>query len=167
MPGYRCATCGQYHDGPTLGFGFEAPVLYYQIPENERAGRTELSTDACVVDGKSFFVLGNIELPIIGTAEKFVWSAWVSLSEKNFKRTLQLWEQTGRESEPPYFGWLSSSVPTYPETVNLKTSVHTRPVGVRPLVELESTGHPLAREQRDGITWQRVHEINAALEHSA
>ncbi|MGW1264432.1 DUF2199 domain-containing protein [Streptomyces drozdowiczii] len=33
-------------------------------------------------------------------------------------------------------------------TLNLKTRVHTRPVGDRPFVELEPTDHPLAIEQR-------------------
>jgi hypothetical protein len=41
----------------------------------------------------------------------------------------------------------------------LKTNVHTREVGVRPLVELEPTDHPLAVEQRDGIAMARVQEI--------
>ncbi|HYE21044.1 MAG TPA: DUF2199 domain-containing protein [Tepidisphaeraceae bacterium] len=165
MSGYRCATCGEHHDGPTLAFGLGAPDLYDQIPENERPTRAELTSDACVIDGEHCFVLGNIELPISGTDEKFVWSVWVSLSQLNFARATLLWEQPGRESESPYFGWLSSSIPTYPSTINLKTHVHTRPVGVRPLVELEPTDHPLAREQRDGITWERVHQITAAIEH--
>ena len=64
-----------------------------------------------------------------------------------------------------YFGWLSSILPTYPSTLHLKTHVHTRPIGIRPLIELEPTDHPLAREQRMGITWERVLEINRAALH--
>jgi Uncharacterized protein conserved in bacteria (DUF2199)/Protein of unknown function (DUF2500) len=59
----------------------------------------------------------------------------------NFERTAKLWKKKGRESEPPYFGWLSTSITGYPETVGLKTNVHTRPVGERPYVELEPTDH--------------------------
>ena len=71
----------------------------------------------------------------------------------------ELWESFGRENEPPYFGWLSTALPCYPDTLNLKTHVHTRPVGLRPLVELEPTEHPLAVEQQNGITMVRVKEI--------
>lgn len=52
-----------------------------------------------------------------------------------------------------------------PSTINLKTNVHTRPIGERPLVELEPTEHPLAVEQRTGITRDRVREIAEALLH--
>jgi hypothetical protein len=65
----------------------------------------------------------------------------------------------GREQElEPMFGWLSTSIPCYPETINLKTMVHTRSVGVRPYIELEPTEHqhPLAIEQREGIAIERV-----------
>ena len=58
-----------------------------------------------------------------------------------------------------------SSVPCYPETLQLKTMVRTHRVGLRPLVELELTDHPLAVEQRVGITWRRVQEIAEAVLH--
>lgn len=50
-------------------------------------------------------------------------------------------------------------------TLNLKTHVHTRPVGERPCVELEPTDHPLAVEQRTGITLDRVLKIATAVLH--
>ena len=111
------------------------------------------------------FVVGNRELPIIGSAEQFSWDLWVSLSARNFARACELWDREGRESDPPCFGWLSSSVPGYPETLSLKTMVHTRAVGVRPRIELEPTDHPLTVEQREGITWERVREIAEIVLH--
>ena len=72
----------------------------------------------------------------------------------------------GRENEAPYFGWLSTELPLYgTSTITLKTNVHTRPVGLRPNIELEPTGHPLAAEQRNGITRERVREIAEQLLH--
>ncbi len=90
---------------------------------------------------------------------------WVSLSEKNFDRMCELWETEGREKEPPYFGWLSTALPCYTNTMNLKTHVHTQPVGERPLVELEPTNHPLSIEQQKGITMARVQEIAQCVLH--
>ena len=94
-----------------------------------------------------------------------MWLAWVSLSQKNFSRACELWDKAGRENEPPYFGWLSSALPYEPPTLNLKVNLHTRPVGERPFVELEPTGHPLAVEQREGISPAKVQQIAERLIH--
>jgi hypothetical protein len=91
----------------------------------------------------------------------------VSLSRDNFARALSLRTTAGRERAQPYFGWLSTELPLYqPTTLSLKTHVRTRPVGQRPLIELEPTGHPLAVEQRTGITLERVQEIAETLLHA-
>jgi hypothetical protein len=117
-----------------------------------------------VIKRKMFFVRGLIEIPVIDTGEVFAWGVWVSLSEKNFIRASQLWNVSGRETEPPYFGWLSTELPIYSSTtIELKTKLHTRPVGERPTVELEPTAHPLAVEQRIGITRARVQQIAETL----
>lgn len=89
-----------------------------------------------------------------------------SLSGANFERVHSLWTTPGREQEPPYFGWLSTELALYdPTTLQLKTHVHTQPVGQRPLIELEPTDHPLAVEQRTGITLARVQEFAETLLH--
>ena len=56
-------------------------------------------------------------------------------------------------------GHLANGLPLYPETRGLAVHLHTRPVGMRPLVELSPDEHPLALEQHGGITLLRVHEI--------
>jgi hypothetical protein len=61
------------------------------------------------------------------------------------------------------FGWLSTDLPCYPDTVNLKTMVHPRPDEIRPIIELEPTDHSLAVESRDGVTIERVREIAIQL----
>ncbi len=165
MTGFTCATCGEFHDQVPMCFGPSAPAPWFSIPASERDARAELSSDQCVIDGKHYFVLGRILLPVIDGPEPFVWLAWVSLSQANFDRTSDLWNTAGREAEPPYFGWLQSSLPYQPSTLNLKTRVHTMPVGQRPEIELEPTDHPLALEQRNGITMARVQQIVEAALH--
>lgn len=162
---YVCSRCGEVHETP-LSFAFEAPVYWYGIPEDERARRVVLDEELCVIDTKYFFIKGRICLPIQGQPDPFVWLVWVSLSEASFRRAVAAWERPGRESEPPYFGWLSSEIPGYPSTVKLKTNVHTRPLGERPTIELEPTDHPLAVEQRDGISLDRVREIAERALHA-
>lgn len=50
-------------------------------------------------------------------------------------------------------------------TLGVKTHVHTEPVGTRPHIVLEPTEHPLAVEQRTGITVERVQRIAEAILH--
>lgn len=163
---YQCHRCGEYHEGPPLSYGTTAPELWNTIPEKERGRRILLSADQCEIDHQFFFIVGNIEIPILDSNEVFAWSVWVSLSETNYQRTTKLWKKEGREKEPPYFGWLSTQLPVYPDTLNLKTLVHTRPVRQRPFVELEPTDHPLALEQRNGISKARVQEIAEIILHT-
>lgn len=105
-----------------------------------------------------------IDIPVTGSDDVFSWGVWISLSRENFSHAADLWDTPGRESANPYFGWLTTELPLYsPSTINLKTHVHTRPVGERPYIELEPTDHPLAIEQRTGITLERVREIAEAV----
>ncbi len=152
---HSCACCSEPHDGPPLSYGAPAPVGWK--PRYARRRDSELTSDQCVIKGREFYVHGLIEIPVPELGETFSWGVWVSLSEPNFARMHELWEEPAREQEPPCFGWLVTELPVYPEsTLLLKTQVHTRAVGLRPLIELEPTDHPLAVEQREGITEARV-----------
>ncbi|MFE4826186.1 DUF2199 domain-containing protein [Streptomyces sp. NPDC056672] len=149
-----------------MGYSTTAPYVW--DPSFADASDCLLSSDQCVIKAQHYFVKGLIEIPVIGGNDVFSWGVWVSLSRENFARAADLWDISGRESEEPYFGWLTTELPIYsPSTINLKTHVHTRPVGERPLVELEPTEHPLAVEQRTGITLERVREIAEAVGHLA
>ena len=165
--GYICHTCGKHHDEAPMCYGAAAPAAWHGIPEHEREQRGVLSSDQCMIDEKYFFVLGRILIPVTGSDEPFVWLAWVSLSEQNFSRMSALWESEGRETEPPCFGWLQSALPGYASsTLNLKTQVHTMPLGERPLIVVEATDHPLSLEQQFGISRARIQEIAETVLHA-
>jgi hypothetical protein len=163
--GFQCLRCGVYHDDLPMAYGTDAPYWYDEVAPEERDARTQLTSDQCIIDGEHFFVRGVLEIPVLDGDEVFTWGVWVSLSEKNFDRMHEVWNNPGREEEPPYFGWLSTEVPGYPSTINLKILVHTRQLGQRPAIELEQTDHPLAVEQHEGITMARVREIADELLH--
>src|SRR5687767_6578998 len=165
MEQYTCASCGEVHQGLPLAYSTPAPDYRFSIPEDERERRTVLGEEQCEVDDQFFFVRGQIQIPVHGSPDPFEWGVWVSLSRASYERMIELWDQPGRESEAPFFGWLQTRLPYQPSTLNLKTMVHTQPVGLRPLVELEPTDHPLAVEQRDGITLARVQQIAERMLH--
>ncbi|MEK3983552.1 DUF2199 domain-containing protein [Paenibacillus sp. FSL K6-3166] len=159
----KCPHCNNELNELPLCYGVEAPQYFYTVPEEKR---TELTDDFCVIDEQHFFIRGHIEIPIIDSHEKFIWSVWASLSAENFLKSNELLLVEGREEEEPYFGWLSTELSIYPlTTLSLKTRVHTQEVGAVPLMELEQTDHPLAIEQREGISIERVKEIAHLINH--
>ena len=140
------------------------PAPAYWDAENP-AGESFLDEELCYIDDpehgeQHFFIRGNIEIPVHGSAgEPLVFTVWCSLRPDSFRTVVEHWGNENRAEDPPFFGWLSSSLPGYPETLRLKTNVHTREPGVRPWIELEPTDHPLAVEQRDGVPAHRLAEI--------
>jgi len=97
MPDFQftCATCGEVHTGiPTFGFKF--PIQYLQVPEAERETRISLGSDDCVIDEKGFFVRGLIEIPVHGYDDAFIWGAWVSLSEANYLKFVEYFDEDKR-----------------------------------------------------------------------
>lgn len=160
---WTCACCGKQFNTLPLDFACTAPDQWFAIPEAERDGRGRLDSDVCVIDGNDIFVRGCLEIPVIGRNDKFIWGVWVSVSKQSFERILETWAAPVIGHERPLFGWLCNNMPIYPPTLGLKTHLHLRSGGTRPSIELEPTEHPLALEQRQGISLQRVEEIAAAL----
>ena len=153
---YRCSKCGEVHEGlPDLGFDYPDP--YLEIPEDERPARATYSPDRCTVrddDGLHYFLRGVIFIPVIGQTEPFGIGAWVSQSEENFERYAKGVPMS------PTFGWLVNRIAHYqPTTFLLKTRAHFAEGGLRPTIELEPTDHPLAVDQRSGISLERAWEL--------
>ena len=158
---YRCSTCGEVHDD-LPGMGLDYPDYYFSVPEEERDTRIELTSDTCIIDCEDFFIRGVIELPVHDYSQVFMLGVWVSQKEENFYTYLQNFDS---DKIGPFFGWLSNSIAYYSEdTLSLQTMAHFRSDGLRPWIELDSTDHPLAIDQRDGISlakaWEIVHFYN-------
>ena len=160
---WTCSCCGRQLGTLPLDFGCSAPDHWLALGEEERRQTGRLDSDVCRI-GDDLFVRGCLEIPIRDYHDSFVYGAWVSVSLESMDRIVALWDaETIAEDEPPRFGWLCNNLKLYPPTLGLKTHLHIRRRGLRPSLELEPTDHPLAVEQRDGITLARVQKIAAAL----
>lgn len=113
---FTCSRCDQVHEGMP-GFGAVFPAYYVAIPEGERAARSLLTAETCIIDRQSFFVRGCIEIPVHGAEEPLIWGVWVSLSEKNFRRL-----QREPDCRGPFFGWLSTFISIYPSTLEFENA---------------------------------------------
>ena len=162
--GYTCTTCGVWHDTRATCFISPVPNCIAALSDDETAARVDRSSDQCIFDGEHYFILGNLDVPVHGPDERIRWTVWTTLSAANFERANELWQTPGRESEPAYSCWLSNHIPGYPDTLSIRALVRTQPVGIRPQIEVVEDGHPLGRDQRDGIAPVRADElIHAAL----
>jgi hypothetical protein len=155
---FRCKCCAKTREG-IPAYHADRPAQYWDVPENRLESDVFLTSDSCVIADQFFFIHGCIEIPVIGAEQPFVWGVWVSLKEENFFTWQDHYVRSKRSHIGPFFGWLSTVLPVYPNTLLLKTSVHLRDDGVRPMIVLERTEHPLTIEQSDGITLDRVMQI--------
>jgi hypothetical protein len=153
---FRCTVCGQDHDDlPDIGA--DKPDPWFAVPAGERRRRIKLTSDTCVIDGKDFFIRGVLEISIHDYPRRFGFGVWVSQKRENFFTYL---ENSDSAAIGPFFGWLCTRIAYYPEdTRMLKTMAHFREGGLRPTIEVEPTAHPLAVDQRNGITLAKAWEI--------
>lgn len=127
---------------------------------------TVLTEDFCVLEGTHYFVRCVLLPPIRGAeAARFGYGVWSTVSPTNFQICLDHFEAGERSHLEPWFGWFSSHLKGYPDPLNLKCRLHPQDGRNRPLVELEPTDHPLAVEQREGITFDRLLELYALNGH--
>lgn len=112
-----------------------------------------------MIADRFFFIRGLLPIPILCTEDHFTWGVWVSLSEPNFFLWQENYEAPQRSHIGPFFGWLCTRLPIYPDTMHLKTMVHLQDNGIRPRIELEQSEHLLAKDQHEGIAVQRALEL--------
>jgi hypothetical protein len=161
---FACDVCNKQHD-ISLNLGFSMPDFVNKLLPWEREKRCQSSPDWAIVDERFFYVRGCIELKVQGTDSVFSLGVWTTLGEDEFDRTMQMWDNPERLSEPPYNGALANTLPLYPETRNLTTLVHTRAPGDRPAISIVDETHQLYEQQQHGIPFDQVVELTKLILH--
>lgn len=160
-----CACCGQSHDTLPMAYGPHPPDNWFAIPEAERDLLSFLTDDVCVIYDAEYYIRGCLEIPVTGSTQHFEWGVWVSVSRDSLIHMLDRWTAEIAEDEPPRFGWLTTWIKGYPEPHEIRCHVVLRSGALRPLIQLEPTDYPLAVEQHQGITLDRVKDIAATMLH--
>jgi len=136
------------------------------IPEKNRDELVKLGKDECVIEEKYYYLRGCIEIPVHGFQEPFIWGTWVELQEHDFMEYTSLKKGFDRTQKGPYYTRLSAHFRAYSENCeHLNLRLYPRNLGTRPLLELEPTEHPMAVEQRNGISTARLAEIYETMVH--
>lgn len=147
-------------------YSFGSPWAASQIATEQLGERFKVVNEFAVID-KQPFVQGNIPIPVVGRDTPFYWCVWASFSCQDFARAAYIRSipDEYRRPEPDYSGMLATKIGIYPNTLGLNLRIQTRPFGQKHFFGLSSADHPLAIEQRDGISLERLREISELLEH--
>lgn len=166
---WRCGTCDQLHKGMFALAPFAPdPWRGAQTYEPNSAIRLDgdfLSEDFCVIDSKNFLIRATLEIPVHGTDETFSFGAWSTLSLPNFKKYLAGFDTGEYPDIGPWPGWLCNQLEQYLGNDPIAVWVEPQPNHQRPRLFVQDDIHPLAIDQDNGISPERVLEIYGYYNH--
>jgi hypothetical protein len=160
MEQWECSTCGEFHQDLLMDIAFQKPQQYLEIPKEERADRVwidaEVNADLCVIDEAIFLIRSFLPIKV-EDGGIFRFGVWAKIERGDF---IEYHGTAWNLETPPIFkGEIASKIPGYSYTQLLETDVQLIGYNDRPLLTLHSSVHPLAIEQKNGITLSRVHDI--------
>lgn len=167
---WSCRACEDAHEG-LFDLACARPDCWSEgeayAPNSAVATSTHfLSEDLCVLNDAHYFVRCVLPVPLIGApGHSFAFGVWTTLSKNNFALYVDAFDTGSQSGLGPWFGWLSNRLRGYPDTLNLKCQVHPREGRIRPWLQLEATDHPLAVEQANGISLERLLDIYSIYGH--
>lgn len=86
-------------------------------------------------------------------------NVWTTICAANFEKRVECWNDETRIENDPYFGWLQTYVPTYGNTINIKTTAVEQVPGLIPEIKVIEEGHKLKADQENGITYKQATAI--------
>jgi hypothetical protein len=141
-----------------MDVGFQLPDVVWSLSESERAARTNYSADLCVLDGTRHFLRGVVYLPVLGLRDRFGLGLWAEVTNDVFDRYLDIYD-IDASNEPDADGVLANAPASHESLLGHGVTIHFGLKTQRPTFALKPSNHLLCREQREGITDARLHEL--------
>nr|WP_255263750.1 DUF2199 domain-containing protein [Pseudomonas aegrilactucae] len=161
-----CSQCSVDHPLEALELAYRRPDAAAQLTPAEREHSVQGSNDWCVIDGQRFFLRGVLPLALLEANDEYCIGAWVEVDPEAFERVCELWDEDGRD-QAPFAARLANRIHGQADTLGLEARLQLSAPGQRPRIYLPADSHPLAVEQRDGITLHRAHEYSAQISQPA
>jgi hypothetical protein len=171
MEKVRCATCGEEQELLAMEPSYRWPDAYYEVPKKQRKYLTNFSKD----DGRirnaedterRHFLRVLLSVPICGEEIDVAWGVWVEVSGADWERAYDLWDDPEQSAVPPFPARLANALRGYDGTLGLPGRVRLVSPTTAPLFQLDAdVDHPLAREQRTGVSRERAVEWLSAHHH--
>jgi hypothetical protein len=163
--GFVCSVCGEHHAGRLLDIRVSLPDVIHALSEEERERRTWLADDFAVLDDDLFFVRGLLELPIPTLESRFAYGVWIQVAQRDFTFLMEHWDDPAQLRFAPTDGTLANELGPYVATAGLPARLQPISPDLLPLVEVLAADHPLALDQRRGISESRSDELAARVLH--
>jgi Uncharacterized protein conserved in bacteria (DUF2199) len=142
--------------------GAEVLLYFYGIPAEQRQP-VLAEKRHCIVDQMHFFVRGCLEIPVHGEAESFSWeSGFRSAKMPSMNSSRVSTRRSARTSDRFLAGCQPSCRSIRAWRISRRACISATTGFAR---TSNSSHHPLAVEQRNGISVDRVAEIYACYEH--
>ncbi|MBN9160582.1 MAG: hypothetical protein BGO98_02565 [Myxococcales bacterium 68-20] len=154
----ECTECGRELAAHELDVGFSLPDEVWELAPSDRSRRADSTPDVCVLDGTRFFIRAVAVLPVEASQESFCWGLWVEVSGEEFERCRQS-SDLDAPGKPSGRGIIANSPQSYPPLTGHPVAIEHRGAHERPWLHLEASDHPMSREQREGVSYSRVHEL--------
>lgn len=158
-----CQQCGEIHALESLELTFFRPDAVIELSGDERSRDVRESNDLCVMRNDRHFVRATLPLPVHGDDNPYRLGVWVETSEATFRRIRELWLDDNQAHEPPFDVTLANSIPTVPETRGLTALLRLTGPKTRPEVFIAASTHPMADQQRGGISRHRAFEYTTSV----
>ncbi|GGE46223.1 DUF2199 domain-containing protein [Actibacterium pelagium] len=127
-------------------------------------GDDRLTADLCQV-GQSFFIRGEVRLPLLGTKEALVYTPWISVSLDNFKSYLNSKQSGDFSSFSSANGWMMNYLQGWDMTSWLPATLNFIAEASRPVIDVHPHHHPISMAQRNGVNFDQVLDLYAAAGH--
>lgn len=166
---WRCGSCDDAHQGLFALASF-APDPWPSAESYEPNGAIRfegnfLSEDFCILDGKYFMVRACLEIPVLGTDEALSFGVWSTLSRENFDKYLAGFDDGEYPDTGPWSGWLCNRIEHYVGNDPFAIWLVPQPGRQRPQLYVQDNNLPLAIDQDNGITAERVLDIYSHYGH--
>jgi hypothetical protein len=171
MDRVHCSKCGKEHDLSDVELSCDKPAAYFEIPEDERARRVDISEAATVIDDGTphtrFFLRGVIVIPVRGEVDPdgFGWGVWVEVAETDFERVMETWNDVTGVSEAPVSGRLANELRPFPGSLGLVVRMRQQAPDIAPEIDILARDHALGAKQRDGALPEDILDWLSPLLH--
>jgi len=159
----KCSCCGKRLSQHTTDIAFELPDVVWELPKDQKKRRAKFDSDFCRLDDKRYFLRGIALIPFQSRDDAFAWGLWAEVSKDDFFHSASICGKDGT-GEAPIAGKLANTPDGYEGLEGHAVTISFRSASERPTFHLLPSKHKMYREQRKGISDQRLHEILQLLE---
>ncbi len=159
MKSFVCPQCGKRHAGLPTDFGFQEPDEVFSLSYIPKYLKVRKNADFCTLDESRFFLRGCLQLPFTDRQGEFSWGVWVEVSHDHHDvYASQVLNNNFKQYRLD--GRIANTIPAYRSTLNVPLHVLLEDGGKCPTLWLPPRSrHTLAREQQQGISARRQHEL--------